>query len=132
MSAVKPRLAVAYHFFKDFDTTGAVYERIRQTYDGPLDLAEDFMVWNVTKDKITTRMAIVEEATWSPPWTMTPAVPQMEDRKRFEERLGTTIGFSEFTKSGFWNVDDVLKPIYKNASDKFGREFKYPEGGDKG
>lgn len=31
MSAVKPRMAVAYHFFKDFDTTGGVYERIRKT-----------------------------------------------------------------------------------------------------
>jgi len=48
MSAVKPRMGVAYHFFKDWDTTGAVYERIRKTYDGPLDLAEDFMVWNIT------------------------------------------------------------------------------------
>jgi ribonuclease Z len=49
MSEVKPRMAVAYHFFKDFDTTAAINDRIRKTYDGPLSLAEDFMVWNVTK-----------------------------------------------------------------------------------
>jgi hypothetical protein len=36
MSAVKPRMAVAYHFFKDYDTTPSVYDRIRKTYDGPL------------------------------------------------------------------------------------------------
>ena len=52
MTQVKPRMAVAYHFFKDFDTAAAVHDRIRKTYDGPLSLAEDFMVWNVTKDSI--------------------------------------------------------------------------------
>ena len=31
-------------------------------YDGPLSLAEDFMVWNVTKDDIVTQMAVVEDA----------------------------------------------------------------------
>jgi ribonuclease Z len=39
MSTIKPRMAVAYHFFKDFDTTPQVYDRIRKTYDGPLSLA---------------------------------------------------------------------------------------------
>ena len=60
ISSIKPRRAVAYHFFKDPHTAGAVYERIRTTYDGPLDLAEDFMVWNVTKDDIQVRMAVTE------------------------------------------------------------------------
>ena len=59
MSQIQPRMAIAYHFFKDFDTTAAVHDRIRTTYDGPLSLAEDFMVWNVTKDEITVRMAVV-------------------------------------------------------------------------
>ena len=62
MSMVEPRHAVAYHFFKDTDTTGPVLERIRTTYDGPLSLAEDFMVWNVTKDGIRERMAVVRSA----------------------------------------------------------------------
>ena len=50
MTEIKPRMAVAYHFFKDFDTTASINDRIRTTYDGPLSLAEDFMVWNITKD----------------------------------------------------------------------------------
>ena len=60
-------MAVAYHFFKDFDTTASVNDRIRTTYDGPLSLAEDFMAWNITKDNIRVRMAVVEETTWAPP-----------------------------------------------------------------
>jgi ribonuclease Z len=67
MSAVKPRMAVAYHFFNDFDTTPQVYDRIRKTYDCPLSLAEDYMVWNITKDKMEVRMAVTEEHTWAPP-----------------------------------------------------------------
>ena len=50
-------MAVAYHFFKDFDTTASINDRIRTTYDGPLSLAEDYMVWNITKDDIRVRLA---------------------------------------------------------------------------
>ena len=38
MEKIKPRMAVAYHFFKDFDTTASVNDRVRTTYDGPLSL----------------------------------------------------------------------------------------------
>ena len=58
MSLTKPRRAVCCHFQNDNDTSLAVYSEIRKTYSGPLDLAQDFMVWNVTKDAIRTRMAV--------------------------------------------------------------------------
>jgi ribonuclease Z len=130
MSAVKPRMAVAYHFFKDFDTTPQVYDRIRKTYDGPLSLAEDFMVWNVTKDAIRVRMAVTEEHTWAPPLAAPAKAPSLDDRKVFAKEYGLDqekVGFSDFTKSGYWNVDDVLRPIFEEASKALGREFPYPE-----
>jgi ribonuclease Z len=126
MSAVKPRMAVAYHFFKDFDTTAAVYERIRKTYDGPLSLAEDYMVWNVTKDNIRVRMAEVDHHTWAPPLASPAEPPKLEDRKPYEKKLGVSLEFSDFTKSGYWDVDDVLRPIYEEAGKALGREFPYP------
>ncbi|MEL7045926.1 MAG: guanitoxin biosynthesis MBL fold metallo-hydrolase GntH, partial [Pseudomonadota bacterium] len=67
MSEIQPRMAIAYHFFNDWDTIGEIEDRVRSTYDGPLSLANDLMVWNVTADDITVRMAIVNEDTWSPP-----------------------------------------------------------------
>jgi ribonuclease Z len=67
MSLTKPRLAVAYHFQNDFDTAPAVESEIRKTYDGPLDLATDFMVWNITKDAIRTRMGIPNEESFPAP-----------------------------------------------------------------
>jgi ribonuclease Z len=132
MSAVKPRMAVAYHFFKDPDTAPAVYDRIRKTYDGPVSLAEDFMVWNITKDDIKVRMAVTEERTWAPPLTRPAVPPKPSDRQTYAEMKGMPVDvleFSDFTKSGFWDVDDVLRPIYKEASEAVGREFPYP--GDK-
>ena len=116
MSMVKPRHAVAYHFFKDTDTTGPVLERVRKTYDGPLSLAEDYMVWNVSKDGIRERMAVVDEHTWNPPLAY-PAEPvSPKDR----------VGYSPEIEGGRLDVRDVIEPIYQEASDALGREFKYP------
>jgi ribonuclease Z len=64
LALVKPRLAVAYHFFNDFDTAPEVERDIRKHYQGPLALAQDLMAFNVTKDKITTRLAITPTLVW--------------------------------------------------------------------
>jgi ribonuclease Z len=106
------------------DTTGDIFERIRSTYDGPLSLAEDFMVWNVTRDTIRVRMAVVEEHTWSPALA---SPPDMADRAAMSQRLGWEIGYSDFVRNGAFDVDDVLRPIYEEAGRVLGREFPYPE-----
>ena len=128
MSEIQPRMAVAYHFFKDFDTTAQVYERIRKTYDGPLSLAEDFMVWNVTKEGVRERMAVVEEHTWAPPLASPAIPPVMADREAESEKLGWQIGYSDFIVDGKLDYRDVIEPIYREASEAVGRELQYPEG----
>ena len=60
------------------------------TYDGPLSLAEDYMVWNVTKDDIRVRMAIIDEDVWPPPATEKPQLPD----------ASTRIPYSEFVVGG--------------------------------
>ena len=60
----KPRLAVAYHFFNDWDTAPDVQNEIQKTYDGPFVLANDYMVFNVTKEHIKARMAVTPEDVW--------------------------------------------------------------------
>jgi ribonuclease Z len=67
MSMTKPRRAVCYHFQNDFDTASVVENAIRETYDGPLDLAKDFMVWNVTKEGIRTRMGVPNHDSYPAP-----------------------------------------------------------------
>jgi ribonuclease Z len=129
MSEIEPRMAVAYHFFNDFDTRTAVYDGVRETYDGPLSLAEDYMVWNVTKEEVRVRLAHVDHHTWAPPLAAPAKPPSMDDRVDFAKRVGldaNDIGYSDFTKSGFWPVDDAIRPIYEEMSEKAGREFPYP------
>lgn len=131
MQQIQPRMAVAYHFFKDFDTTAAVSDGIRTTYGGPLSLAEDFMVWNITKDDIRVRMAVVEEHTWAPPLAGVAAVPQEGDRERFSRNSGVPVdalSYSDFISQGRWSgVDEVLRGIYEEAGEMLGRDFPYPE-----
>ena len=117
MSTLKPRMAIAYHFWTGIDSTPGVLERVRTTYDGPLSLAKDYMVWNVTKDDIRVRMAAFEHETWNPPAAYPPEPVSAEDR----------IGYSPEIEAGRWNVDDVIRPIYEEASEALGRKFEYPE-----
>ncbi len=46
-------------------TRYAIYGGVRETYDGPLSMATDRMVWNITKEKNTERMAVVTEVAWA-------------------------------------------------------------------
>ena len=109
MSMIKPRMAVAYHFFNDFDTQPDINDRIRSTYDGPLSLAIDYMVWNVTKDKITTRMAIVDEDIWPPEATEKVQVPNPND----------IIPYSKFISDGKLDMKEVIQPIYDEINQEY-------------
>ena len=66
MSAVKPRLAVGYHSVQSPENNAAIMDGVRKTYDGPLALARDLMVINVTKQTIKVRMATVDEYVLPP------------------------------------------------------------------
>ncbi len=110
MSRIKPRMAVAYHFFKDYDTTSGIYDGIRSTYDGPLSLAEDYMVWNITKDDIRVRLAVVDEDVWPPQATEEPQVPDPSLR----------IPYSGLIGSGKLDVKEVIQPVYDEINKKYG------------
>ena len=97
MSAVKPRHAVAYHFFNDADTRYQIYEGIRQTYDGPLSMATDNMVWNITHDGIVERMVVSPDEAWDVPG---PGMAPAPDRSRKSE-------YTEFILKGRYDTDDA-------------------------
>ncbi len=69
MSTVQPRHAAAFHFFNEEATRYAIYDGIRETYSGPVSMATDMMVWNITKDSVTERMAVSPDNAWSVPGT---------------------------------------------------------------
>ena len=92
MSEIKPRHAVGYHFFNEEATRYVIYDSIRETYDGPLSMATDMMMWNITKDKIVERMAVAADKSWAVPGTTRQPPPEK----------GLAPVMSEFIKSGEW------------------------------
>ncbi len=114
MSHIKPRMAVAYHFFKDFDTTASINDRIRSIYDGPLSLAVDYMVWNITTEDIRVRLAKVDEDVWPPPPTEKPQLPDPKTR----------IPYSAMSAGGNLDVKDVIQPTYDEINKKYGLNEK--------
>ncbi|CUH48707.1 guanitoxin biosynthesis MBL fold metallo-hydrolase GntH [Ruegeria atlantica] len=58
---IKPRHAIAYHTFSDFDIAPSTIAAIRETYDGPLTLGQDMLVWSITEDAITVREVVGAE-----------------------------------------------------------------------
>ena len=110
MSTVKPRHAVAYHFFNDDDTRYEVYDGIRETYDGPLSMADDNMVWNITKDKITERMVVSPDDAWDVPG---PGKQPPPDRTRESE-------YTQFILDGKFDTSDVDGPWLKEFMKEHG------------
>lgn len=60
---------------------------VRKTYDGPLELARDLMVINVTKDTIKVRMATVDEYTLPPDVTQAYKDAPRSDKKSPSEDI---------------------------------------------
>jgi len=117
MSAIKPRMAVGYHVFNDFDTQPQILEEIRQTYDGPVEVAIDYMVFNVTKKDIKVRMAAIDEDIW----------PLPSVTKKLAADPSQRVGFSKPIMEGRVVYKDVIKKYYDDTNKMFGTDFKVPE-----
>lgn len=113
MSIVKPRMAVAYHFINDFDTAPNIQDGIRKTYDGPLTLAKDMLVWNVTKDNIRVREVVYNKNVWTAP--IVRRVPVDTSLRESE---------SDWIKSGAADFDDIIDDIYKRTNERYGTDLK--------
>ena len=94
MSTIKPRHAIAYHALLDLGTQqyNEYYDSIRSTYDGPLSIGSDLMVWNVSKDEVRERMAVSTRNAWAVEGTTRQPPPQS----------GTPDPMSDFIKNGEW------------------------------
>ena len=61
----QPVLGVGTHYFQDDDLIDPFFEAIATTYGGPVALAQDLMVFNVTPEQIVLRMAKTEQLWWA-------------------------------------------------------------------
>ena len=113
MSTIKPRHAIGYHFFNEEGTRYGIYDGVRETYSGPLSLAADNMVWNITKDKITERMTISPDQAWSVAGPTAPPKPPAK---------GTVPDpLSDKMKAGRWNpqASDAQKELVDTFKKKY-------------
>ena len=113
MSTIKPRHAIGYHFFNEEGTRYGIYDGVRSTYSGPLSLAKDNMVWNITKDKITERMAVSPDQAWSVAGPTKPPAPPTS---------GVADPLSDKMKAGRWNPQ--ASDAQKELVDTFKKKYK--------
>src|SRR5262249_8187066 len=67
-ATLKPRMAVCFHFVDDgLGAAQRLYESVRNVYQGPLSVAHDLMVWNVTPYAVRGRKAVGGEFAFSLP-----------------------------------------------------------------
>lgn len=111
MSTIEPRHAVAFHFFNEEGTRYGIYEGIRETYDGPLSLATDMMVWNVTREAITERMAVSTDHAWSVPGTARQLPPEKGRPNPMSEAMN-----NGRWRPGFEAQDDMLDKFMQSNS----------------
>jgi ribonuclease Z len=111
MSTIKPKHAVAYHFFNEEATRYGVHAGVRETYDGPLSLATDLMTWNITRKGVTERMATVTEEAWSVPGP----VPPPPNEKGDDPNKWMTKEMLD----GKWDVSDAEGPMLKEYMKKY-------------
>jgi ribonuclease Z len=105
-SQTKPRMAVAYHFIYEVRTYDEVFTEIRTTYDGPLTLARDLLVWNVTKDKVTVREAVVSDIT----------LPGKSRKQNGKIELDKRVFASQWIEDGRLNMDEVDKAVLRRLA----------------
>jgi ribonuclease Z len=109
-------MAIAFHFFNDFDTSAAVEKGIRTTYEGAVTLADDYLVWNVTEDEIKVREVVVNKNAWPPAGVFD--IPPMDPSAAADIRP------SDWTQSQALNVVDVDQAIYDRINKKFGTNIE--------
>jgi len=118
MAMTKPRLAVAYHFQNDPDTLPEVVTAVRKTYDGPVDFAVDGMVWNITKEKIRTRVAMLNSQPFPP--------ASVVERQQAAPG-GEVYVTPEWILQGYeWETLPVMDKIHEEFNEEFGTDFEFP------
>ena len=118
MAMTEPKHAVAYHFQNDPDLLPGVIDAVKKVYDDPVDYAQDFMVWNVTKDGTRTRMAVPNPRYFPFPPLHEKNIESGDDR--YQTPQWVLDGWSKEALS-------VVEQIYKEFNKEHGTDFKFKE-----
>jgi ribonuclease Z len=112
MSTIKPRHAVGYHFFNEQSTHDNVLLGVRETYSGPLSLAVDNMVWNISKEAIVERMVVSPDQAWAVAGPNKPPKPPARGSVPSE--------ITDFIEAGHWKpADEAQAEMIKEFKKKY-------------
>ncbi|MHC4452636.1 MAG: guanitoxin biosynthesis MBL fold metallo-hydrolase GntH [Planctomycetota bacterium] len=116
MALTRPKHAVAYHFQNDADTLPSVMNAVEKYYDGPVDYAQDFMVWNVTKQGVRTRMAVPNPEAYPTPSLVEKEIEAGADRYQTPDSVlaGWAVELNEITEK-----------IYADFNKEHGTKFEF-------
>jgi ribonuclease Z len=116
MAMTKAKHNVAYHFQNDADTLPTVMAAVRLVYDGPVDFAQDFMTWNVTKEGVRTRMAVPNREAYPIPPLAEKEISAGGDRYQTPDSV--LEGWPE-------EFNKVADKIYEEFNSKHGTNLKF-------
>ncbi len=98
------------HWFNEEGTRYKQYAGIRETYDGPVSMATDMMVWNITKDGVRERMAVSADDAWD---VAGPTPPPLPDKKFPPQE-------TQFILDGRWDVSEIEDEAFKEFRKQHG------------
>jgi ribonuclease Z len=58
------RMSVMWHLVVDHDIVGPAYQEMRSQYDGPVTIAQDLTIFNITRNAVVVRQAIIDPVAW--------------------------------------------------------------------
>jgi ribonuclease Z len=115
MNMIAPRLAIAYQWFTvEPEGYRDVFDGIREIYDGPLSIARDYMVWNVSKQDIRVRMTAVNPNAPPPPRVNPPIRPQEKPE----------VVMSDDIKAEGLHFPEQVQKIYDEINEKYDTDAK--------
>jgi len=102
----QPKMGVMYHTWVTKETIPPLFDDLRIPYLGPVTLAQDFTVFNISSDSIVVRQALVDDAPW-------PIIPQESSHAEISDEKPV---IPQWALDQTIDVDEAIQDILKKRN----------------
>ena len=102
----QPKMAIMYHTWVTEEIIPLLFDDLRIPYLGPVTLAQDFTVFNITPESIVVRQALVDDAPW-------PIVPAESAHAETSDEVSV---LPEWLLDATIDVDESIKEILEQRN----------------
>ncbi len=106
---------IIFRDFISYYVDDRVGGRVRKTYDGPLTMVEDLMVWNITDEEIRVRLVQGNNDSWGERSPFRPDPPP--------NPANALVPGAEIMAGEWEEIDALNLEVIKEAYDKYGLDF---------